>query len=102
MCRVRCAVYIHIYIAAWWLCIEYLFYYIAGCLLHGYRKRLRCGGGSSVKGMILQLFPPPDSFPFTHFFLLYITSLSLSLSLPLSPLSPHPLLACMHACLILH
>ena len=82
MCRVCCAIYI--YIAAWWLCTEYPFYYIAGCLLQGYRKRLRCGGGSDVKGMVLQLFPPPDSFPFTHFFPLYITSLSLSLSLCLS------------------
>ena len=81
----------HTRIAAWWLCTEYLLYYIAGCLLHGCRKRLRCGGGSDVKGMILQLFPPPDSFRFTHFFLLYITSLSLSPSLP----------SCLLACLIL-
>lgn len=79
---VCCAIYI--YIAAWWLCTEYLFYYIAGCLLQWYRKRLWCGGRSNVKGMILQLFPPPDSFPFTHFFPLYITSLSLSDSLSLA------------------
>ena len=45
-------IYIYIHIAAWWLCTEYLLYYIADCLLHGCRKRLKCRWGSNVMGMI--------------------------------------------------